>query len=199
MSAKHDEAPSRGQRSNTTVSPTRIGPWPISCPMRPAARGDDELVGGAAVRGEGLRDRRLHTLDRQWLALEPEHPVAVLRGAQQRDTRRHPRFGGALRAANPFQLERGLRTPAGVEQALVDGELHAGSARAARSGRRGRSAAPTHARARHPRRLAPPIRGGSSSQPRPCALSSSIPISSSGCTVIPRPSPRMRSTSIEPM
>ena len=86
MSAKQDDASSRGQRSNTTGSPNRIGPWPISCPAAPCGPG--ATTNSSAEQpcvGEHLPHRRLDALDGERLAVEPEHAVAVLRLTQQRD------------------------------------------------------------------------------------------------------------------
>ena len=88
----------------------------MSWPTAPCAPGrDDELVGGRAVRGEGLRHRRLDALDRERLAVEHEQAVAVGVGAPEQvadRVHRRPRrraARAACRRARPRSSRGGGR------------------------------------------------------------------------------------------
>ena len=86
---------------------------------------DDEVVGGRAVRGERLRHRGLHALDRQRVAVD-DKPLAVLLGAAKEVARRiHAGLCCALRAADPVELRVRLDAAAVVEEVVVDRELDA--------------------------------------------------------------------------
>ena len=74
---------------------------------------DDELVGSRAVRGERLRHRGLHALDRQRLAVELEAVAVRGRTPQQVARGVHPGLGRPLRAAHARRARRRSSPAAG--------------------------------------------------------------------------------------
>ena len=140
MSQKMNDSLSRGQMSTTIgdAGADRPGAHVVADgALRPGR--DDELVGRRAVRGEGLRHRGLHPLDRQRLAVEHQTVSAGLDAAEQVAHRVHAGFGGALRPAHACELRLGLDAPAVVEEAGVDGRARR---RRPAAGRRARAGMP---------------------------------------------------------
>ena len=125
------------------------------------SRRDDEVLGRAAVLGEHAPHRRLDPLDRERLAVEPEHAIAVLRLPQQRDAGREARLGGALGAADAVELGAGLDPAARVEHRLIDRQLDAVAPQPVEVPGRETCSALRRASAPRGQRHGPPIRGGS--------------------------------------
>ena len=69
MSAKQEEASSRGQRSKTTGSPNLIGPWPMSWPAAPCGPG--ATTKSSAVQPCSAKTRRIAALTRSTVSGSP--------------------------------------------------------------------------------------------------------------------------------
>ena len=198
MSAKQDEASSRGQRSKTTGSPNLIGPWPISCPAAPCGPG--ATMKSSAVQPCSANTRRIAALTRSTVSGSPSSQSTPSPFSACASARRPPRGRPRRRAGAPDALElgAGLDPPARVEHRLVDRQLDAVARAAGRGTRTGRCGERRRASVRRAQQRGQPIRGASRASRGPARTARRCRSPRAGARRCRARCRGSRSTSIEP-